>query len=261
MNAKDYVDQVMRRVDADDTVKRRLTEDLLRHIHETGGDNAIERMGDPGEMAAELMDAIYHDKDEVVRELLRTRAAYRRHHWHEGYEYVSKTKVFGIPLVHIRFRRSKPFRPAVGIIAFGPVAVGAISFGALAFGGLCFGALALGLLAWGGAGIGLLLGVGGIAVGGYAVGGLAVGHFALGGFAAGTYAFGGYADASRVAVGGIANGTVAIGGTATGMYIIETGGTSLNASAVSKWEAMTLIERVYPDISRFILRLLTMPFR
>lgn len=260
MRAREYIDEVMRHVEAEESVKSRLAKDLLEHINAAGGESAIGRMGDPKEMAAELMDALYTDKSEVVRELVRTKAALRR--YRIDYEYVSKRKLFGLPLVHIRCKLEKPLKPAVGIVAFGLNAVGVLSFGVFSFGLLSFGALALGLLLAFGGGAAGGFAVGGLAVGFIALGGFAVGLVTLGGFSAGYYhAFGGFAKSAHIAIGGYASGHVAIGGTAEGAYTIATGGTSFDFGAVSKADARALIQQAYPEIKEFYLRFMTWLFR
>jgi len=251
MKAKEYVDQVLRYLEADESVKRRLAVDLLEHINAAGGDEAIKRMGDPKDMAAELMDTLYTDKSEVIRELVRARAAMYRngvYYRYYDYEYISKTKLFGLPLVHIS---GKPtMKPAKGIIAIGLTAVGVVAIGTFSVGIISFGALSAGLL----------FAFGGLALGGFAVGGVAAGIIAWGGLALGVYAMGGAAFASHIAVGGYANGTVAIGNTAVGEYTISTGDRWSLTSAVSKQEAQMLIERAYPDIWNWIVRMMTVFF-
>jgi len=63
-----------------------------------------------------------------------------------GYEYRSKTELFGLPLVHI----ASGFNPltrrprlAKGIIAIGNIAVGGLAVGGLSFGVVSLGGLAL----------------------------------------------------------------------------------------------------------------------
>ena len=112
-----------------------------------------------------------------------------------GFEYRSKTKLFGLPLVHIVNRRNfssfegKP-RIAKGIIAIGPIAVGGFAFGGLSIGVISVGGLALGLIALGGATMGLLFALGGLAIGLIAIGGGAIGYYAMGGGAWGVHPLG-----------------------------------------------------------------------
>jgi len=101
-----------------------------------------------------------------------------------SFEYRSRLKVMGLPLVHIvrGIDPSSGRRPtavgivaigqvAVGLIAIGQVAVGAISLGQASIGlGWGIGQLAFGMLAAGQVGAGLLGSVGQIAVGPHALG-------------------------------------------------------------------------------------------
>lgn len=124
-----------------------------------------------------------------------------------NYEYKSKAKLFGIPLVHIHSRHGwGPPAVARGIIAIGDVAVGIMAIGGLGFG----------LFTFAGLGVGLLACLGGVAVGAFALGGLAVGAFALGGLAVGLWAVGGAAIGGQMAAGGYANAPVAVGMQAVG---------------------------------------------
>jgi len=124
-----------------------------------------------------------------------------------AYEYCSRIKLFGLPLVHIRIGDRfdllrKPVAAWIavanyafgGLFAFGGVAVAPFSVGGLTIGLVPFGGLALGIMPLGGMALGVLA-FGGIAVGwqavGFcavawkaAVGAVAVAHdFALGGIA------------------------------------------------------------------------------
>ncbi len=125
------------------------------------------------------------------------------------YEYISKTRICGIPLVHIHFGFAKC--RAKGIIAIGNVATGLVSFGFLSLGLISFGILAIGLFAFGSLALGLLFGAGGVATGCFAFGGvaigvlsfggLAVGYCAVGGMAVGQFALGDWAQGGWLAVG------------------------------------------------------------
>lgn len=116
-----------------------------------------------------------------------------------GYEYKSKAKIFGIPLIHVASgidSRTGRLLVARGIIAVGNVAVGVLSIGGIAFGVLSLGGLAFGVIALAGLAAAIYAAVGGVALGGYyAFGGLAVaGYMAVGGMAVSwNYAFGGFA--------------------------------------------------------------------
>lgn len=131
--------------------------------------------------------------------------------WGTLYEYISPVKVFGLPLIHVRFGYGP--RLAKGIIAIGNCAVGVVAVGGCSLGLLSFGGVSLGLLlALGGCGLGLFA-LGGLAVGGFAVGGCAVGQWlAIGGGAFSNYlAIGGGAWSTGLAIGGSAFGHVAVG--------------------------------------------------
>jgi hypothetical protein len=110
--------------------------------------------------------------------------------WTLGFEYRSRTTLFGWPLIHATIG----IDPATGKkrIARGIIAIGDIAQGVFAFGGLCFGI--------------------------FAFGGLSFGLFAFGGLAAGLAALGGVAIALGVAFGGLALAPIALGGAAIGYF-------------------------------------------
>lgn len=136
----------------------------------------------------------------------------------KGYQYTSKTKIAGIPLVSIRFSRQLGKDGiAKGIIAIGNIAIGVIGIGACSFGLISFGAIAVGLLA-----------LGAFAVGVAAWGALAVGVLAFGATAVGIYSAGVAAFGKEIAVGVTAMGETSIGETAQGTHcmIYEAGVTT-----------------------------------
>ncbi len=158
------------------------------------------------------------------------------------YEYVSKTRVWGIPLVHIKFSRfSRPLCVAKGIIAIGDVALGLISIGGLA----------MGLVSLGGLSLGLLLALGGFALGGFALGGACIGLVAVGGAAIGVYALGGAAVASELAVGGAAVGRVAVGKAVQGEYTLIT-------DFATREQIMQFIMQHVPSMPEALARLLSL---
>lgn len=125
-----------------------------------------------------------------------------------GYEYKSKTRLLGLPLVHV----AAGWDPVTGKkrIAKGWIAVGDV----MAVGGIAVGGVTgVGVVGMGGvAGCGLL-GVGGA---------LAIGALAIGGNAAGLlFALGGNAASMGLTIGGLAAGKFAIGGEAAGEYVIS----------------------------------------
>ena len=122
-----------------------------------------------------------------------------------GYEYRSKTEVWGWPLVHVAQgidpKTGAP-RVARGIIAAGNVAVGVFAVGGVALGGFAFGGLSLGLVA-----------LGGLAVGGAAFGGVALALW---------LAVGGLAASLQYAIGGLALAPHAIGSTGADPEFLRT---------------------------------------
>ena len=82
-----------------------------------------------------------------------------RESWGPYFTYTSKVKLFGLPLVSIRFGRERhPSKRtvAVGIIAIGNFSVGLISIGMLSAGIISLGMVTVGLLALGMVSIGYL---------------------------------------------------------------------------------------------------------
>ncbi len=125
------------------------------------------------------------------------------------YEYVSKTRLFGLPVLHVNVGLGV-YR-AKGIIAIGNIATGFLSMGLLSIGLLAFGWLAIGLLAFGGVALGFGVGAGGVATGAIAFGGVAIGVLTFGGCSIGYVAVGGF-SVGQYAMGGVAQGFIAVGG-------------------------------------------------
>ena len=134
------------------------------------------------------------------------RYSYDRENLH--FEYVSKTKIGNLPLVHVNFGLGH-YR-AKGVIAIGNVATGFVSIGFLAIGLLSMGLLALGALAFGTIALGLLVGAGAVSTGALAFGGVAIGIMTFGGVSIGYISIGGCSIA-QYAFGGAAQGYVAVG--------------------------------------------------
>ena len=128
-----------------------------------------------------------------------------------GYEYISKTKIKGIPLVHVNLGLGHGIKKAKGIIAIGDIAKGEIALGGIALGLFSLGGVSLGLLALGGLALALLLSVGGVSIGSIALGGMAIGFFSIGGLSIGLYSIGGCSIAKYIAAGDYAYGHIAIG--------------------------------------------------
>jgi hypothetical protein len=106
-----------------------------------------------------------------------------------GYEYKSKTTIFGLPLVHIAqgFSPEGRYRVAKGFIAIGNVAVGVLAIGGAAIGVVALSGVGLGIVCLGGVAIGVFCGIGGVAIGYIAVGGIAIGIYCLGGLCLGPH--------------------------------------------------------------------------
>ena len=125
------------------------------------------------------------------------------------YEYKSKTRIRGIPLVHINIGRG--LRRAKGIIAVGNIAQGVVAIGGAAVGIFTLAAVGVGVFSIGALVVGLLMAWGAIAVGLLSVGAIAVGGFAVGALAVGNYAVGSIAVANQIAMGSAAFAPIAIG--------------------------------------------------
>ncbi|MDE7213003.1 MAG: hypothetical protein K2N42_00310, partial [Anaeroplasmataceae bacterium] len=164
------------------------------------------------------------------------------------YEYVSKKKVFGVPLVHIHIGLGV-YR-AKGIIAIGNIATGVVSIGILSLGVFSLGLLALGLFSWACLSLGLLGSLGAISIGTFAFGGVAIGFFTFGGLSIGLYSFGGCAIAKNIAYGGYANAHIAIGDVCKGAYIFHTSGEEAN---FTQEELRTTILKEFPHLWRWIV--------
>ena len=131
-----------------------------------------------------------------------------------GYRYDSKTRIFGLPLVSIRFgfaRNGKLSMDNVarGIIAIGNAAIGVVAIGIVGVGLFTFGVVGLGLLS---------LGI--VAAGLGAFGVMALGYLALGVSAVGVYAGGVAAIAAKIAAAVSAVAPTAIGEHASGSHVL-----------------------------------------
>ncbi len=123
-----------------------------------------------------------------------------------AFEYCSKIKFLGLPLVNIRIgdRFDVLRKPVTGWIVCGNYAVGGLfAFGGVAIAPFGIGGLVLGLLPFGGIVAGIFP-LGGLSLGVWAFGGVAIGWQAIGGFALAWHAaVGNFALARDFAVGGI----------------------------------------------------------
>lgn len=161
-----------------------------------------------------------------------------------GYAYDSKTRLWGLPLVSIRFRfYGRPMRArdvARGIIAIGNFAVGVIALGMFSMGVLSIGVMSAGLLALG------CLAFGPVALGVVAIGLLAFGVAAIGlWYAGGVTALGG-----KIAVGVAAVGETAVGYDAAGSHVLLWG------DGLTRAEVEAFLLQYHPDLWRPLLKLL-----
>ena len=99
-----------------------------------------------------------------------------------GYEWKSRTKLFGIPLVHVAFGRDPTgrVRVAKGFVAIGQFGIGAVTIAQFGI-GIILGAgqFAFGVFGIGQVVVGLVLGVGQFAAGVLAIGQIVVGIYGL----------------------------------------------------------------------------------
>lgn len=169
-----YVNEVLKFIKTDRSTKKRIKEDLMNRIEEALDEdpyfNPYDQIGQPMDVAKDFlenMDTVYPD--------LTTKIFFK-----ESYEYRSRFKLFGVPLVHINTGNGAVTKTARGIIAIGDIATGVVSIGGVSVGLISVGGVSLGVLT-----------LGGVAIGVGAIGGVAIGFYALGGVAIALYeAFG-----------------------------------------------------------------------
>lgn len=225
-----YINSVVNNIRCNGKTRKKIKEDLLSHIQvksqETGENDPWKLLGDPHEVAKEF------------RENLSIKEDYR-----SEYEYISETRVFGWPLVHINYRRNGFAR---GIIAVGGISVGVVSVGGISIGLLSLGGFSLGLL---------------IALGGFA-GSLGI---ALGGATISYYmSIGGLAIAKHFAIGAYAQANIAVGDTVKGILgAYETKGTGdvLMKFPVNKEVFVNEVRKIYPRIGSMTLKMLKLFIR
>ena len=128
------------------------------------------------------------------------------------HEYVSKKKIFGMPLVHVA-KNAKGFIAiglnakgvfSVGLISRGIFSVGCLSIGVFSLGTFALGLIAIGMLAIGLAALGTfafgLISIGVIAFGLFSLGSVSIGQFAIGAAALGNYAAMGASANAHIAI-------------------------------------------------------------
>ncbi|OGF97896.1 MAG: hypothetical protein A2Z86_10060 [Candidatus Glassbacteria bacterium GWA2_58_10] len=101
-------------------------------------------------------------------------------------DYVSKKKIFGIPLLHISSESAQ------GVVAIGEKAIGVLAVGRLAIGVISSGAVSIGVISAGAISVGLVAAAGAVALGfGRSAGAIAAGRKATGALAFGARPQGG----------------------------------------------------------------------
>lgn len=221
-----YINSVVNNIKCDGKTRKKIKEDLLSHIEvkslETGESDPWKLMGDPNEVANEFRENL-NIKDKYIG--------------YYGYEYISETRVFGWPLVHINNRRNGFAR---GIIAIGGFSVGVVSLGGISIGILSFGGVALGAL----------LALGGLTVSlGIAIGGTAISYY---------YSIGAFALAKHFAIGAYAQANVAVGDTVKailGAYKTEGTGEILMKIPADTEAFVNEVRKLYPRVSNIVLNL------
>ncbi|MDD3999365.1 MAG: helix-turn-helix transcriptional regulator [Bacilli bacterium] len=136
------------------------------------------------------------------------------------YEYRSKRKLFGLPLVHINIGFGKYI--SKGIISIGNIATGFVSIGLLSIGLISLGIFAVGLISLATFALGILFAVGAIAVGLIAIGAIALGIFTIGAISIGYFSIGALSIGKYIAYGDYAKGLIAVGKTkAAGTHVYQ----------------------------------------
>ncbi len=187
-----------------------------------------------------LRESISVEDDPNQSSLAKMAKQYGGNEYRIGRVYESDLRLFGMPLISIKFndidqngkRVGDDLSPAKGWVAFGDQAVGVlfavggvarglIAIGGVAIGGIAVGGISLGVVSIGGLAIAAFLAIGGGAIGYDAVGGGALAwHSAAGGLAiAWEMAEGGLAIANDFAKGGLAMANEA--NTLTAEIVIE----------------------------------------
>lgn len=227
----DYIDRIVNSIGVSGKKERQIREDLYASLLEkqqiTGESNPYILLGDPEELAADFRENLDIKNN--------TRYSFR---YGYGYEYVSRVKIFGLPLVHVN---TKPLGVSKGVFSFGSIAIGVFSLGGISIGAVSLGGLSLGLLAaLGGAALSGLLSLGGVAISyGLSIGGLSIAKY---------IAFGGYARAD-IAIGGVAKGIVSVfNESGTGQYRFK--------APVNVDEVVNVIKQVHPNMGRGLLNLI-----
>lgn len=226
-----YIDMVISKIGCSHKLEKQIREDLYNTLLEKqnleGIDDPYKLMGDPADVAEDF-------KENLDMKDTQSYESYRAY----DYEYISKARILGIPLVHINFKR---FGVAKGIIAIGGISIGVLSIGGIS----------IGIISLGGAALGILCTLGGVAVSiGISIGGLAVAYL---------LSFGGLAIAKYMAFGGLAIADISVGGVAKGIVAVyEQSGTGkyLFKAPADPNEVIRAVKNIYPNINNIALKIL-----
>jgi transcriptional regulator with XRE-family HTH domain len=154
------------------------------------------------------------------------------------YEYKSKRRLFGMPLVHINYGHG--LYKARGVLAIGNIAEGILSLGCISAGLISIGLISAGFLSLGVLSVALLFSMGVFSFGCISFGSFSFGIFAVGAISIGMYSIGAYSSASHIAFGAFAKAPIAIGEEAAG------GITFLKHAAFTAQEVRDAILDKYP---------------
>jgi len=217
-----YIGKVLSYIKCNSRTRKLIREDLYTNLSEksdeTGENDPIKLMGEPGEVAREFISNL--DLKESG-----------------GFEYRTNLELFGIPIIHISM---KPWGITKGIIAIGNIAVGFIAIGRISIGVLSCGAVSLGIVAsLGAVSLSLLLSIGAVAVAyGFSIGAVAVAqHFAIGAVAV-----------ANIALGDVSDGIVSI-------YRSSGSGDIMIKLPADKETIKEAILKIYPNINEYILQI------
>lgn len=162
------------------------------------------------------------------------------------YAYDSKTRIFGVSLVSVRFGFARHQRLSRDQVARGIIAIGNVAVGVLAIGFVGAGAISLGFVSVG------LLALGAVAFGAAAFGAAAIGIVAVGVSAVGVYAGGVVATGKEIAVGVVAAGKTAVGQEASGTNMM------LWREGLTRSEIEAFLVGHNPGLWRPLLRVLSL---
>lgn len=208
-----YVDEVLSHITTDSIRKDRIKNDLINHIQEASENKNIEdvliEMGSPYEVASDFMENIYDTNAELINTLSNEKASNNSY-----FEYKSKISIFNLPLLHIKYRKTRNAKiaRAKGIIAIGEIATGVL---------LGFGAISCGIFSFGILSIGLLLSVGILSIGSFSFGCISIGLYSIGAIAIGLETIGAVSLAKDVSFGAVSKAETAIGDVVNGSNTLQ----------------------------------------